>query len=64
MLIRLIRGGNNGLGSIKALELYYKLSGRLVNKSEITQHDGDGEHRKLTDAELTEKLREMNDMLQ
>ncbi|MEH7456545.1 phBC6A51 family helix-turn-helix protein [Bacillus sp. JJ1127] len=37
-LLALIRGDftNNGTPAIKALELYYKLSGKLVEKKEIT----------------------------
>lgn len=41
MLLKLIRGtSNNGLGSIKALELYYKISGVLVERREQTYVDG------------------------
>lgn len=37
-LMKLIRGtSNNGNPSIKALELYYKLCGQLVSKSEVTK---------------------------
>lgn len=39
-LFKLIQGGNNGLPAIKALELYYKLSGRLVDKQVVETIDG------------------------
>ncbi|WP_332629214.1 phBC6A51 family helix-turn-helix protein [Halalkalibacter flavus] len=60
MLMKLIRGGNNGLGSIKALDLYYKLAGRIVNKSEIVNMNGEeGERKQLTDSEIAERLADM-----
>ncbi|MCG7346376.1 hypothetical protein MHZ92_19920 [Sporosarcina sp. ACRSL] len=35
-LLTAIRGGNNGIPSIKAIELYLKLSGDLVERREVT----------------------------
>ncbi|WP_191560434.1 phBC6A51 family helix-turn-helix protein [Metabacillus idriensis] len=66
MLRRLcLEGGVNGLGSIKALELYYKRMGLLVNKSEVTNTDTiNREYRPLTDDEVAEKIREMKARLQ
>lgn len=44
-LIKLIQGtSNNGLASIKALELYYKLAGKLVERRETINTDSDGVH--------------------
>lgn len=44
-LIKLIQGtSNNGLASIKALELYYKLAGKLVERRETINTDIDGVH--------------------
>lgn len=60
-----LRGGANGLGSIKALELYYKRMGLLVNKSEVTNTDSiNRDYRPLTDDEVAEKIREMKARLQ
>jgi len=42
-LIKLIQGtSNNGIASIKALELYYKLAGKLVERRETINTDSDG----------------------
>lgn len=53
------------IGSIKALELLYKRKGLLVNKSEVTTNET-SQHttRPLTDAEIQEKLAELNRTLQ
>lgn len=62
-LIKLIKGtSNNGNPSIKALELYYKLDGRLVNRSEVDINDSVNRPR-LTQAEIQQGLRELDDML-
>jgi hypothetical protein len=64
MLMKLIRGtSNNGMGSIKALELYLKTTGRLINRSEISTSEGERKSRRLTDEEVTDKLAELNEML-
>jgi hypothetical protein len=62
MLKKLIRGGNNGLGSIKALQLYYQMIGKLVGKSEKTVVI-DTKNNRLTDAQIREKLKELDDTL-
>jgi hypothetical protein len=65
MLMKLVRGtSNNGIGSIKALELYLKTTGRLINRSEVTTNDSDQRKtRRLTDAEVSEKLAELNKLV-
>jgi len=62
MLIKLIRGGNNGIGSIKAVELYYKLAGRLVDRKQIELDDSTNRSR-LTPAEVAKGLDELNSIL-
>lgn len=64
MLMKLVRGtSNNGMGSIKALELYLKTTGRLINRSEISTSEGERKSKRLTDEEVSEKLAELNEML-
>ncbi|WP_423410256.1 phBC6A51 family helix-turn-helix protein [Heyndrickxia sp. MSNUG] len=64
MLMKLVRGtSNNGMGSIKALELYLKTTGRLINRSEISTSEGERKSKRLTDAEVSDKLAELNEML-
>ncbi|ALC81542.1 phBC6A51 family helix-turn-helix protein [Bacillus gobiensis] len=64
MLIKLIRGGNNGIGSIKALQLYYQMIGKLVNKSEMSIVSEDQRKTKrLTDEEVSDQLAELNKLL-
>ncbi|MEG0471086.1 MAG: phBC6A51 family helix-turn-helix protein [Solibacillus sp.] len=39
-LVRLIQGtSNNGMAAIKALELFYKINGKLVDKREVVTHE-------------------------
>ncbi|NSL51699.1 phBC6A51 family helix-turn-helix protein [Calidifontibacillus erzurumensis] len=62
-LIKLIKGtSNNGIPSIKALELYYKLNGRLVNRSEVDINENINRPR-LTQAEIQRGLQELEEML-
>lgn len=62
-LIKLIQGtSNNGIPSIKALELYYKLAGRLVDRKQIEVDDVSNRPR-LTAEEVAKGLDELNAML-
>ena len=63
MLMKLIRGGNNGLGSIKALQLYYQMIGKLVAKSETTIINEGQRKPRLSDEEVTKQLAELNDLI-
>jgi len=57
-LAKLISGtSNNGLSSIKALELYYKISGVLVERREQTYVDGN--EPKLTQAQISSGIDEL-----
>ncbi|HDR7655422.1 phBC6A51 family helix-turn-helix protein [Bacillus cereus group sp. RP37] len=58
-LIALIRGDftNNSTPSVKALQLYYQLQGRLVNKTEVTTHNVD--KLKVSQSEIEEELAEL-----
>lgn len=60
-LIKLIQGTftNNGTPSIKALELFYKLSGRLVERSVVMTND---ENRRptMTRDEISKELKELD----
>lgn len=61
--VKLIMGtSNNGMPSIKALELYYKIFGSLVDKKSIEFDDGSNRPR-LTAKEVSEGLNELNAML-
>jgi hypothetical protein len=66
-LMTLIEKGpsNNGIPSIKAIELYYKLSGRLVERKEVTQFTElqTERPRRLSDEEVAKGLEELNDLL-
>jgi transcriptional regulator with XRE-family HTH domain len=66
-LMTLIEKGpsNNGIPSIKAIELYYKLSGRLVERKEVTQFTElqTDRPRRLSDEEVAQGLEELNDLL-
>jgi len=63
-LIKLIEGSsNNGLASIKALELFYKLNGRLIDRREVVQTEESSRTKRISDDELQRGLDELNDML-
>ncbi|WP_018394531.1 phBC6A51 family helix-turn-helix protein [Bacillus sp. 37MA] len=63
-LLKLVAGtSNNGLPSIKALELYYKLSGKLVDRREVVQTEEPRSRSRISDAELERGLEEMSKLL-
>lgn len=54
-LAKLIQtGSNNGLPSVKALELYYRIIGVLTERREVTYVDGN--EPKLTQAQISEGI--------
>lgn len=64
-LMKLIAGtSNNGIPSIKALELFYKLNGKLVERREVVQTEELSSTKRITDEELQRGLEEMNKLLQ
>ncbi|MFB7304071.1 phBC6A51 family helix-turn-helix protein [Heyndrickxia sporothermodurans] len=64
MLMKLIRGGNNGIGSIKALQLYYQMIGKLVSKQEMTiVNEDERRTKRLTDEEVSEQLAKLNETI-
>ncbi|AZV45171.1 hypothetical protein BAOM_4592 [Peribacillus asahii] len=63
-LIRLIEGtSNNGNASVKSLELYYKLAGKLVDRREVVSAAEVNKRTRISDDELQKGLDELNDML-
>ncbi|MCJ7991113.1 phBC6A51 family helix-turn-helix protein [Priestia sp. OVS21] len=65
-LIKLIRGDAqaNGLPSVKGLELFYKLSGRLVERSEVIKAETPEKRSYISDEDVQRGLDELNDLLQ
>lgn len=63
-LIKLIKGtSNNGLPAIKALELFYKLEGRLVDKSVVMTNE-DSRNPRLTQEEINNELDKLDKLSQ
>lgn len=64
-LIKLIQGAytNNGTPSIKALEMYYKLEGRLVERS-VTMTDDKANQPRMSREELSDQIIELNKFIQ
>lgn len=61
-LMRLIEGtSNNGNAAIKALELWYRLNNRLVERS-VIEHT-DGSKPQLTDQQITDEIKALADGL-
>jgi predicted DNA-binding protein YlxM (UPF0122 family) len=60
-LIKAIKGtSSNGIPSMKALDLYYKLSGRLVERSEVvTADESVASTRPLNDETIAKELEEL-----
>ncbi|USK69887.1 hypothetical protein [Peribacillus asahii] len=51
------------MASIKALELFYKLNGRLIDRREVVQTEESRGAKRISDDELQRGLDELNDML-
>ena len=65
-LVKLIRGDGqaNGLPSVKGLELYYKLSGRLVERSEVLSETVPERTQKpITNDVIEQELKQLSDKL-
>lgn len=62
-LMKLVRGGNNGLPSVKAIELAYKMMDRL-NKETTVNHVHTSDKPKMTREELSSAVDDLNRMLQ
>jgi len=62
-LLRLIDDGSDRLPSVKAIELYYKLKGLMIDRSVVGSTEEDVSPR-ITQAELDAELEELNKMLE
>jgi len=63
-LIKLIKGtSNNGIPAIKALELYYKLSGKLVDRRESVVVNESDRKPRVSREEVEKELDKLNDIL-
>jgi len=63
-LIKLIKGtSNNGLPALRALELFYKLEGRLQDKRTVTFDDVSG-GKKLSRSDISKELEKLEDYIQ
>lgn len=63
MLMKLIRGGNNGLGSIKALQLYYQMIGKLAAGKEGTTVIVNNDTPRRSDEDIRRDLAELDKLL-
>lgn len=64
-LMWLIENGasNNGVPPIKAIELYYKLTGRLVDRSVVMTNE-DSRNPKITQEEINNELDKLDKLIQ
>ncbi|MBN9655976.1 hypothetical protein J0K78_17000 [Halobacillus sp. GSS1] len=63
-LMKLIEGtSNNGQASVKALEMWYKLHGRLVERSEIMDESSPKATRTYSDEEMQREMDELSEMM-
>jgi transcriptional regulator with XRE-family HTH domain len=62
-LIKLIDGGNNGLPSVKALDLFYKRHGLLTTVEVIDDRRDHIETRRKTDEEVRKDIAELDAMM-
>jgi transcriptional regulator with XRE-family HTH domain len=65
-LLGLIEHGasNNGIPPIKALDLYFKLTGKLVDKHEVVQQIDNDRKSRLSRAEIDKQLNKLDQYLQ
>lgn len=62
-LMKLVEGtSNNGIPSVKGLEMYYKLIGRMSNTIDMTVHQGEHRPRKTLE-EVGQGIEELHRML-
>ncbi|HWL25666.1 MAG TPA: hypothetical protein VNR38_18280 [Ureibacillus sp.] len=54
---------NNGNASVKSLELYYKLPGKLVDRRGVVSDAEVNKRTRISDDELQRGLNELNDIL-
>lgn len=59
-LMKAIRGGPNGLPSVKALDLYFRRHGLLTNVEVIDDRRDTVEHRRKTDEEVRASIAELD----
>ncbi|AST93253.1 hypothetical protein BC6307_19320 [Sutcliffiella cohnii] len=62
-LMKLIAGGNNGIPSVKGVELYYKLTGALIERQEVISGNAPSSSPKMTRNELASEIQKLSDML-
>lgn len=63
-LMKLIAGGNNGIPSVKGVELYYKLTGALVERTEVLSGNTSEKPNRMTRDELARQVEELHRMIQ
>ncbi|MEY9867818.1 putative transcriptional regulator [Peribacillus sp. B2I2] len=61
-LLKLIDDGTGRLPSVKALQLYFQITGKLVNRTVNADSEGDFEPR-ISNAEITAELEDLNKLL-
>jgi hypothetical protein len=63
-LVKLATGEFNGTPSTKSIELYFKLRGDLVTRTqEVNEDDDSFGTKRISDAEITAELEKLNDLL-
>ncbi|GIP21067.1 phBC6A51 family helix-turn-helix protein [Paenibacillus sp. J22TS3] len=62
-LMRAIRGGANGIPSVKALDLYMRRYGLLTDRTVVEDTRNVIEERRKTDDEIRNEIAELDDML-
>lgn len=62
-LMKAIRGGNNGIPSVKALDLYYRRHGLLTNVEVIEDRRESIETRRKTDDEVRAEIAELDALI-
>ncbi|MNV42228.1 hypothetical protein D3C71_1338970 [compost metagenome] len=62
-LMRAIRGGANGIPSVKALDLYMRRYGLLTDRTVVEDTRSTIEEKRKTDEEIRSEIAELDDML-
>jgi hypothetical protein len=62
-LTRLIDDGSDRLPSVKAIELFYKLKGLMIDRSITGTSEDDVMPQRMTQAELDTELKKLEDLL-
>ncbi|MFD2672801.1 phBC6A51 family helix-turn-helix protein [Marinicrinis sediminis] len=62
-IMKLIRGGSNGVPSVKAIDLFMRRFGLLTDRQVVEDNRETIEHRRKTDEEIAKEIADLDEMI-